>query len=262
MASQDAAFVTDNSNKEEVFKFDDTKEATPDSQPNEEKGDQTPNVEDTSTEESSTDEDGQKVPYKRFKAKLDEVKEYASRISFLEEQLEELKQQRENPTQEDLTPDEAWTKLYGDSDVAKEAYKIQVKRDAEIAERAVEQALQRISRMEEEEIERLSENEQIIDQNLESLQEVIGKKLTTKQEEEILSIVDEFSPTGNDGKYITLFPFDKAYDIYMLRNKANSAPKNRARQEIADLTGDKSDGDVESSNSSLRKGWHSWEDAI
>lgn len=258
MMSQDMAFGPENNEKkEDIFKFAEPKETAPESQPKAEVVEEAPEE-----SESSPEEDGQKVPYKRFKAKLDEVKEYSSRINFLEEQLEEIKKSRAESKPEDLTPDEAWTKLYGDNDIAKEAYKIQVKRDNEIAERAVEQAIERISKRESEEIERLSENEARIDESLESLQEKLGKKLTGKQEEAILSIVDEFSPTGDDGKYVSLFPFDKAYEIYTLRNKASSAPRNQARQDIANLTNDKSDGEADTTGGPNRKGWHSWEDAI
>ena len=261
MSSQDAAFGTENEKKEDLFKFDEPKETSPDSQSKEE------SVSDTSTEESSTDEDGasldgQKVPYTRFKKILDESKETASRVQFLEEELEKIRDQKDE-SQKDVEPDEAWKKLYGDNDVAREAFKIQIRRDNEISERAVEQALERIQQREQIELESLSENEEIIDGNLDSLQEKIGKKLTSKQEEDILSIVDEFSPTGNDGKYITLFPFDKAYEIYSLRNNSKQQPRRQARESIADLTGRSSDGEVESNGSSFQaKNWDSWRNEV
>lgn len=268
MMSQDTAFGTENNEKkEDLFKFDEPKETTdanasnPDSQPKVEIGASQDNG-DTSEEDSSTEEDVQKVPYTRFKKKLDELNDTTSRVKMLEEELIKLREAKVE-TPEDIEPDEAWKELYGDNDVARKAYKIQLQRDSEIEERAIEKAIERINQREEQQIKALSENESIIDSNLENLEEKVGKKLTAKQEEEILSIVDEFSPTGDDGKYITLFPFDKAYEIYQLRTSSKIRPTQKARESIADLTGNTSEGEIDSNSSNFKsQKWDSWEDEI
>jgi hypothetical protein len=257
MMSQDAAFTTEN--KEDAFKFDEVKETSPESLTNEETKE---DPEESAESVEEVDEDGQKVPYSRFKAKVDRVKEAEAQIQFLEEELEKSRNSRQESEKEEITPDDAWIKLYGDSDAAKEAYKIQLQRDAAIEERAIEKAIDRISRRESEEIERLSENESIIDENLNKLQEKLGKKLTSKQEEEILSIVDELSPVGEDGKYLGMISFDKAYEIYSLKNSSKNAPTNRARQDIAELTSGNSEGEIDSTVHANKKGWDSWREAI
>ena len=82
----------------------------------------------------------------------------------------------------------------------------------------------------------------------------MGKKFTPEVEEEILSIVDEFSPVGSDGKYTSLFPFDKAYEIRELRHLKQNRKISQARNQVADLTGNNSEGEDESSNSSFKRG--------
>lgn len=252
--SQDVAFT--NTEQEDVFKFDEVKETTPDSQPKVE------DKETSSTEDSSTEEDEQKVPYTRFEKKVKENGELSSKVQFLEEQLEDLRNSRKESETKEITPDAAWIELYGDSDIAKKAFQLQLDRENQIAERAIEQALERIEQRQEEETQALSQNEATIDSNLENLQEVIGRKLSVKEEEAVLSIVDEFSPTGNDGKYVTLFPFDKAYEIYELRTSVKGRSKQEARDSIADLTSGKSEGEAETSGAPFKKGWDSWREAL
>lgn len=251
--SQDVAFTSenngDNKGNDGIFKFDEVKETSPGSQPNEEK------VEDAPKEsESSTEEDEQKVPYSRFKTVSDKVK-------YLEEELENLKLSREEKEEisiSDVKPDDAWTELYGDSEAAKKAWIVQQKMNAEIAERAIQEAIQRVKMLDAEEEQSLVQNEEIIDENLDNLKQTIGKKLSSKDEEEILSIVDEFSPIGDDGKYVQLFPFDKAYEIWELRNAPKIRKTSEERENIANLSGDRSDGDIESDSGTFRKGWDSW----
>jgi len=135
---------------------------------------------------------------------------------------------------------------------------MQQKMNDEIAERAIAEAIERVKMLEVEEEQGLIKNEEIIDENLDDLQEAIGKKLSSKQEEEILSIVDEFSPTGDDGKYVQLFPFDKAYEIWELRNAPKINKTVQERESIANLSGNRSDGDTESDGGTFKKGWDSW----
>ena len=148
--------------------------------------------------------------------------------------------------------------MYGNSDVSKRAYQIQLQREQQIQENAVKKAIEFIKEEKVYEEEAVIENEQIIDENLTDLQETLGVKLTPKMEDEILSIVDEFSPTDEDGKYISLFPFDKAYEIYELRNAKTKQKTVQARNQVADLTGSSSEGSVDSSDSTFERGWDNW----
>lgn len=258
--SQDTAFETTNNNVD-TFKFEESGEKSPAPQAETVEKEVTPSQSGDSEEDNDSVEN--KIPYSRFKKKVDEVNEYSNKIAYLEGQLEALRNTpQEFTSHEDVEIPDEWRKLYGDSDTAKEAFKIQLKREEELSERAVQKAIEVLTRRQQEEIESLAHNEEIIDESLDKLQETIGKKLTAKQEEDILTIVDEFSPVGDDGKYISLFPFDKAYEIYALRNASKGQATKQARQSVADLTSNTSEGEVDSSNSDFKRGWDNWREAI
>lgn len=263
--SQDEAFTTDNNEDEGVFKFEEVEETTPDSQPNvEEEVEETEEVDDSAIHEDKEDDvEEQRVPYSRFKGKLDELSETTSKVQFLEEQLEELRANQEQATPEDVEVPEEWKKLYGDSELSKDAYIVQLQREDKLRADAVEEALSRINEQRDYESQRLVENEDLIENNLSALQENIGKKLTSKQEESVLSIVDEFSPVDEQGKYLSLFPFDKAYEIYSLRQSQKGKATRKARTKVADLTGNASEGEVESSDTSfVPRRWDGWQDEV
>lgn len=258
--SQDTAFSTDK--QEDTFKFDVKEESPLSSQ------DETIPA-DTLTNPSPSSDDNevveQKVPYSRFQSVVRERNETAAIVETLEQRIADLETAREEsastvPEDIDLPPE--WVRLYGDSDIAKEAFKVQVRREQQISENAVREALRQLKAEESYERQALIENEGIVEDNLSSLQESIGRRLTKKQEEDILSIVDEFSPTGEDGKYVSLFPFDKAYEIYELRRTKSGQPTRIARQSVADLTGNSSEGEGDSTDPTFKRGWDNWREAI
>ncbi len=251
--SQEVAFMGDNK-VDETFKFDQEDTQDTDSALSE----------DNETVSDAVEEDAeeQKVPYSRFKKKVEELEERESIIASLEERLSNLENNRQESNPEDLEVPQEWTDLYGDSDVSKRAYQIQVKREMEIEERATQRALQQFRDQSENEVKQIEQNESIIDENLNELQETLGIKITPRIEEEVLSIVDEFSPVGSDGKYVTLFPFDKAYEIYQLRNSKATQATKQARTQIANLAGNSSEGETDSSEASFKRGWDSWRDGI
>ena len=259
--SQDQAFSVDNS-KEETFKFDEPAEEKPEAPASQAKNSE----KDTEDSEASSspvgnEEEGQKVPYSRFKRKLDEINEYSSRIEQLEEKLKGYEVSKRESASEDVMPDQAWIDLYGDSEISKKAYKIQLQREAEIGKRMIEDTIRALEKKQTEDVKRIQENEAIIDDNIAELSSAIGTKLTAKQEEAVLSIVDEFSPVGQDGKYVSLFPFEKAWEIYNLRNSASTKPTQRARRAVAELTDGSSEGEVDS-QSTHKRGWDNWQEAL
>ena len=252
--SNEVAFVGDNK-QEDIFKFDEpakTDEVT-DSTSGEDK---TPDVTDGDEPEEK------RVPYSRFKSVKEENDNYKSTIATLEERLSNLETTRHESQPVDLEVPKEWVELYGDSDASKRAWTIQSQRESEIEERAIEKALERFRGEAENQSKALEQNEEIIDDGLEQLQDSLGKKFTPKIEEDILSIVDEFSPVGPDGKYITMFPFDKAYEIYTLRNKGIQTKTIQARNQVADLTNNGSQGEAESSDGSFKRGWDAWREAL
>ena len=250
--SLEQAFSTEDLKQEDVFKFE------------EEETKKDNSTHDTSSSPVGNEDTEQKVPYSRFKKKVDEVAEYGSKIQYLEEQLAEMQSSRQSTktSNEPLEIPAEWTELYGNSDTAKRAYEVQMKLQEKLEEAAVERAIRTMQSREVEAQNALVENEEIINDNLASLQETVGRKLSPKQEEDILTIVDEFSPTDSQGKYISLFPFDKAYEIYSLRQGAKGRSTFNARSEVANLTGNASTGDTGDSNSSFQRGWDSWRQAL
>ncbi len=260
--SQDTAFATEN--QKDTFQFD-VQEGSPLSSQ-----DETATADTVSDTSSSSDENNdvvedKKVPYSRFQSVVRERNEATERISSLEERLNDLENARaeaQSTATEDIDLPPEWIKLYGDSDVAKEAFKVQVQREQQISQNAVREALRQLKAEESYEREALVENEGIVEDQLSELQESIGRKLTKKQEEDILTIVDEFSPTGEDGKYISLFPFDKAYEIYELRHAKAGASTRAARQGVADLTGNQSEGEAETADTTYKRGWDNWRSAL
>lgn len=250
--SEEQAFGTENGSAE-TFKFDEPTAKIEES------------TDSTSSEDKAEDvssEDEKLVPYSRLKTTFEKLEQRDSMIASLEERLASLEESRVESKSEEIDVPKEWVELYGDSDVSKRAYQIQVQREMQIEERATERALKMFEDREVNQVKALEQNEEIIDNSLADLQETIGKKITPKMEEEILSIVDEFSPTGKDGKYISLFPFDKAYEIYTLRNSQATRSTNNARNQVADLTGNSSQGEADSSGSDFKRGWDNWRQAL
>lgn len=247
--SNEQAFSMEKESQEDVFQFDEDKT---------QKG--TSTQEDTSASPVGTEEDSeQKVPYSRFKRKTEEA---ATKIRFLEEKLEEFSKSKTQTENETPAMPPEWIELYGNSDASAKAWNVQVKLDIKREEASIERMLSMAQRQEEEAQDALVQNEEIIDDTLMELQEKRGIKLTPKMEDAILDIVDEFSPTGSDGKYISLFPFDKALEIYELRQGSKVRSTQNARTQVANLTGNSNAGDISDGAISQKRGWDAWREAL
>lgn len=273
MASQDAAF-SDLSKQDETFKFEDEEGKVPAPSQGEktdtdtastvsEEGDKdtvTPKAGDEGEEPKDPPEE-QKVPYSRFKKKTDEAHTAAQRVKELEEMLEKLNKKtiEAGPTEQ---PPEEWTELYGDGDVAMKAWSVQQKREQKLRQEAVQEALQLLKKEGEASAKAAKDNEDAVEEYLSSLSEVSGKKLSQKQEEDILSIVDEFSPVDDQGKYLSLISPEKALEIYELRLTKKGAPTVKARTKIADAISGNSEGEPDSQGPSFERGWDSWRKSL
>lgn len=242
--SNEQAFDMDKVQQDDVFNFDDDVQ----------KGNNSD--EDTSSSPVGNEEESeQKVPYSRFKRKTEEA---SARIRFLEEQLQEVaasKAQAESETPE-MPPE--WIELYGNSEASTKAWNVQVKLDT----KRMENMLSAAQRQEEEQQRSLIANEEIIDDTLMELQEKRGIKLTQKMEDAILDIVDRYSPVGPDGKYIQMFPFEDALEIYENQQGSKIRSTQNARTQIANLTGNIQAGDVNDSGLSQKRGWDAWRETL
>jgi len=264
--SNDIAF-TEEEKKDEVFNFDSEEGETPtDSQSESEQED----TDSTSSEykrddvSDSQEEEEQRVPYSRFRHVKSELDNTRLTIQELEGRLSELEQSRyeSETSNEELEVPKEWVELYGDSDVSKRAYKIQLQREEQLENKAVQKALHILKEESHREEHQIAENEEAIETDLEILQDKLGRKFTPEIEDSVLSIVDEFSPTGPDGKYLSLFPFDKAYEIYELRESKKQNKTASARKKVADLTGYNSEGEVDSSDAPFKRGWDTWREEL
>lgn len=65
---------------------------------------------------------------------------------------------------------------------------------------------------------RLKGNIDSIEEKLEELSGILGRKLREDEVEEILGIVDQYTPLDEDGNYLTdLLPFEYAWKVYKAR---------------------------------------------
>ena len=65
---------------------------------------------------------------------------------------------------------------------------------------------------------RLEENEVTIDTKFYEFQVSLGRKLTDREEDSILEILDKYTPMGDDGKYLTdILPLDYAWKIHQAK---------------------------------------------
>lgn len=212
-------------------------------------------------EEPESEEDG-KVPYSRFKkfhSRATEMERLAR-----EKELEaaswrakaEALEQFAPKTQEVEVPN-YWKELYGESEEAKKAWAIQKKAFDELKEEATEKAIEALKTVREQEESQVEGNLEKIDENLESLSEFIGRDLTEKEESAILDIVDEFTPKDDDGNYLgEVIPFDKAWEIYQLKETAKNAPKKQSRDAVANLSGSQTHGEPSLDKAEKDKNWN------
>lgn len=202
----------------------------------------------TSAHETVVDEP--RVPYSRIEKATRLREEAEERAAKAEARYDALLQSRQ-PTYERETDDTSdplynqIVKLYGDTDQAKEIYKIQKSQFEALEERAYQKALEatRNSRDTESKVER--ENISTIDERLYELSEDIGRSLTEAEEESLLDIVDEYTPKDGEGNYLggDTISYQKAWEIHEMMQASNASTSKRARSTATSLTGSQSSGE-------------------
>lgn len=252
--SQEQAFAT--GKPDEAFSFPEA-EVVPPAPPAEPPVEETPAPSVAPATVVPPAEEEQRVPYSRFKKKVEEADELKNRLDAIEERLK-------NPPKTETKSDmpEEWVELYGDSDIAKKAWAVQQKREDAIRKEAIKESIESIKREQQEQAQREKENEETVDEYLSSLSTAYGKKLTKAQEEALLTIVDEFSPTNPDGTYASLLPVERALEIFELRNAKKGAPVIKARAAVADLTNGGSDNTTPDESAPFKRGWDNWREAL
>lgn len=207
--------------------------------------------EETEVAPKSSDEDS-KVPYSRFKKFHDRALEAEEEADFWRRKAQQREEVPERESYRAPAPADVevsfegadWQKfknLWGDSDQAKEAYRIEVQRVAAIEERATQRAMDAMERRSSQEQETLRDNLGELDQHLEEASELLGRDLTSDEELALLEIQDDYSPKDRNGNITALIPIEKAVDIWQLQQARS--PRRQARNQVAALSGGSSESE-------------------
>lgn len=190
-----------------------------------------------------TSEEESKVPYSRFKKFHDEAKQYEREALEWKAKAEALAQATPPKEENQTELPSYWVKLYGDSPEAVEAWKIQSQENERLKQEAREEALKAVQESRQQEDIQIKQNLEVIDDKLETLSAYIGRDLTSKEESALLDVVDEYTPKDDDGNYLgDTISFEKAWEILQLKQAAAKAPKRQARDEVAALSSNPTQG--------------------
>lgn len=196
------------------------------------------------TEETSVEET--KVPYSRFKnihTRAIEAEAEAEKWRLRAEEIESSKTSVSTESYEAM-PSE-WKDLYGDSEASEKAWKIQQKREQAIEQRAYEAGQRGARELETLQREKVNSNLNVIDQNFESLSAFVGRDLSEKEQSAVLDIVDNYTPKDADGNYQgAIMDFDKAWEIYELKQNSGKSQTRQSRDNVASLSGTNTQGDT------------------
>lgn len=231
--------------------------------------------------EAPTSEEESKVPYSRFKKFHERAIAAEQRAAVAEENyqraLSERSSQEERPTESNDSKYRSWKKLfYGsetvpETDVMRGQYELYMKEFAphSMSSEDIRREAREAYREEQKfESTRVNDNIETIDSNLEDLTDLVGRNLTEDEQSGILDIVDEFTPKDSEGNYLgAILPFDKAWEVYEMRQKNQSAGRRDSRDRVASLNGATSSGEPNSMQSEQDKSfvpgrWGSWRDKL
>ncbi len=204
-------------------------------EPKEEKEEEVESVEET------------KVPYSRFKKFHEEARQARAEAEEWRAKAEALEQRPRYDREEETSEMPSyWIKLYGDSEASKEAWQIQERREQEIERRAYEAGQRGAEELEVKQQQRIESNVATIDDSFEDLSDYVGRELTAKEQSAILDIVDDFTPKDSYGRYAgPLIPFEKAWEMYELKQGSAKVSQRKDRDSVASLSGASSQGNTE-----------------
>lgn len=210
-------------------------------------------VVETMENEPSVEEN--KVPYSRFKKFHDEALQARQEAEEWRAKAESF-ERRNAPTEDNEMPS-YWVDLYGDSEASQKAWKIQQRREEEIERRAYEAGQRGAIEMEQKEIERVESNVDMIDENFDELSDYVGRSLTEKEQSAILDIVDEYTAKDRNGNYLgAIMPFDKAWEIYEMKNKSSRTSQRRERDSVAAIAGTSTQGNTTDVQAEKDRNWN------
>lgn len=199
-----------------------------------------------------------RVPYSRFEKVYESAREAREESERYRAEADALRQSQYTQPQED-TP-EYWKELFGDTDAAKRAYKAEQQRIIAIEERAETRAIEALEQRQYQQQVKIATNLDTIDNRLDALSDVLGRDLSESEQVAVLDIIDDYTPKDNNGNYAgELLPFDKAWDIYEMKQSQASASTRKSRDNVASISGSKSQGEPQQSERPFNHGaWGSW----
>jgi len=193
-----------------------------------------------------------KVPYSRFKKFHDEAKQAREEAEVWRQRAEELEHSRFAPTSNnDIEVPGYFKKLYGDESspnwpMVQEAWKVQQQQMEDLEKRAYEAGQRGAQELESQQREVIESNVATIDENFEILSDYIGRDLTQKEQSAILDIVDDYTAKDRDGNYLgAIMPFEKAWEVYELKNNSAKTSQRKDRDSVAAITGSQSQGNTD-----------------
>lgn len=219
---------------------------------------ETPVIKEEEVEEVVESVEENKVPYSRFKKYHDEAKLAREEAEEWRRKAEELEQSNyaRPEVNESIDMPDYWVDLYGDSDASQKAWKIQQRREQEIEQRAYEAGQRGAQELATQQQYRLDSNVAMIDESFDFLSETIGRDLTAKEQSAILDIVDDYTAKDADGNYQgAIMPFDKAWEIYELKQNSSKVSQRKDRDQVASLTAS-TQGNADVSKEEKDKNWN------
>ncbi len=201
-------------------------------------------------ETPETSEEENKVSYSRFKNVHTRYREAEKRAAELEARLQELESSRADRIEREAPSFEgrkweSWKKLYGDSPEARDAFKTWMEDFAPPDESYIQQvAAEAYEQQVRNEERRIASNERTLDDQLEDLSISLGRDLTEDEQVAVLDIMDEFSAKDEDDRILSLYPAEKAWEMYEIQSQGSRSPRIQSRNKVAALTGSGTRGDV------------------
>ena len=205
---------------------------------------------DKPSSEATESVEEKRIPYSRLKTVVERARVAEQKAEEAERRYKDLESKREESRGRSNEPyaDAIATrikKLYGDNDTSKEIIEIELARQKEIEEIAERKAYEALDRRETSSRSEIESNERVLEEKLEDFSLTLGRDLTQKEEDELLAIADQYSPVGEDGKYLSgqPLPLDRAWEIYEMKLASQGQKSKRSRSEATELTGTSTDGD-------------------
>lgn len=219
-------------------------------------------------------DDEQKVPYSRMKSVIDARRDAERRAEEAEERLNQMLSRNEPARQDSSEPGQYngalpmyWVRMYGDNENSRYAYTAELERQDAIRDEVRREALDAVREERTQETQVLASHERTIDENLEDLSYSLGRDLSDKEQDAILTIVDEYTPKDDDGNYSgNLIPFEKAWDIYNMQQAQASGTATRQRRVPTMATNTPTEGEPSTKEKDNKEwnplDWNGWRKRI